>query len=76
MNTYTPHEIADILIKYTEAAARHREAQRAYYERKKEERRAYAREYYATHRDEVIERVKRNQAQRNGTAPTAAVPTA
>ena len=72
MTTYAPHEIADILIKYTEAAARHRDAQNAYYERNREERRAYARRYYAEHRDEVIERVKRNQAQRVDTA--AAVP--
>lgn len=73
MNTYTPTEVAEILHKFTLSAARHREAQKAYYERKKEERRAYARQYYATHREEVIDRVKRNQAQK---ATAAEPPTA
>lgn len=62
MNAYTPAQVADILENYELNAARHREAQRAYYQRKKAERRAYARAYYLMHRTEVLERMKRNNA--------------
>ena len=59
MNHYTPQQVADILEQHTLNATRHREAQRAYYERKKDERRAYARMYYATHREAVLDRMRR-----------------
>lgn len=60
MNAYTPEQVADILHSHTMNAVRHREAQRAYYERKKEERRAYARMYYALNREAVLARMRRN----------------
>jgi hypothetical protein len=54
---------------------KHQDAQRRYYERTKEQRRLYAKQYYETHKDAVIERVKRNQRQRKEAAaqPPAAL---
>ena len=60
---YTPEQIAQALTDHAEQKARHRVAQRLYYQRKKEERRQYQRAYYATHREEVIDRDKRNYHQ-------------
>jgi hypothetical protein len=67
MNAYTPTQVAEILQNYELNALRHREAQRAYYQRKKEERRAYARAYYIMHREEVLERMKRNNTPQTAT---------
>ena len=60
---YTPEQIAQALTDHAEQKARHSVAQRQYYQRKKEERREYQRAYYATHREAVIDRVKRNYHQ-------------
>ena len=71
MNAYTPTQVADILQNYEVNAFRHRAAQNAYYQRNKEERRAYARAYYITHRTEVLERMRlHNQPQTVATAAT------
>ena len=55
--TYTPTQVAHILDMHEQQKARHRDAQRAYYIRKQEERRAYARMYYMQNRTTILGRM-------------------
>jgi hypothetical protein len=51
MQRYTPDEMTIIIINHERQRTRRREIQNQYYQRKAEERLAYAKRYYAANKD-------------------------
>lgn len=57
----TLEQITEMAMKYKTALDKHKQNQKAYHERHKDERRAYQKAYYNANRERVLQRVKAYQ---------------
>jgi len=55
--TYTPEQMAAMLNDYERLRTSHRISQQQYYQRKADERKAYASEYYKRNKERILQRL-------------------
>jgi len=60
--TYTAQQMAQIVADYERLTTSHRQAQQRYYQKKADERKAYARMYYEKNKERILNRIAETRA--------------
>lgn len=60
--TYTPQQMAQMVADYQRITESHRQAQKRYYQRKAEERKAYAHAYYEKNKERILNHIAEKKA--------------